>query len=162
MSGLLQFSFAGIRPEYDAYLAALVRSSLAAHQLDIPGTAYFDDALDHLSDYYKAPGRAYFVLLSRDTPVGGVGLAPFPGLENTCEMQKLYLDEAVRGQGLGYTLVEKVEEEARKLGYRNIYLETHTNLAAAIHIYEKSGYRRIDPPESVVHSTMDHFYLKAL
>ena len=162
MSGLLQFSFAGIRPEYDAYLAELVRTSLAAHHLDIPGTAYFDAALDHLSDYYKEPGRAYFVLLSEGTPVGGVGLAPFPGFDGCCEMQKLYLDDAVRGQGLGYTLVEKVEEEARKRGYRNIYLETHTNLAAAIHIYETSGYRRIDPPESVVHSTMDHFYLKAL
>ena len=48
------------------------------------------------------------------------------------------------------------------MGYRRIYLETHTNLEAAMHEYERSGYRRIERPASVVHSTMDRFYLKEL
>lgn len=43
-----------------------------------------------------------------------------------------------------------------------ICLETHTNLAAAIHVYERSGYREIHRPASVVHSTMNRFYLKQL
>ena len=59
-------------------------------------------------------------------------------------------------------MVSFIEDRAREKGYRNIYLETHSNLQAAIHIYERAGYRRIERPASVVHSTMDHFYLKAL
>ena len=55
-----------------------------------------------------------------------------------------------------------MEQEARRLGYRQIYLETHTNLQAAIHIYERAGYREIPRPESVVHSTMNKFYIKSI
>lgn len=29
-------------------------------------------------------------------------------------------------------------------------------------LYEKLDFRRIERPQAVVHSTMDHFYLKAL
>ena len=48
------------------------------------------------------------------------------------------------------------------MGYRQVYLETHSNLKTALHLYEKTGYRRIERPASVIHSTMDCFYLKVL
>jgi putative acetyltransferase len=41
-----------------------------------------------------------------------------------------------------------------------MYLETHDNLAAAIHVYEKAGYREIEKPEGVVHATMNRFFIK--
>ena len=41
-----------------------------------------------------------------------------------------------------------------------IYLEAHDNLEAAIHLYKKCGYREIDKPESVVHATMNRFFIK--
>ena len=49
-----------------------------------------------------------------------------------------------------------------ELGFHRMYLETHTNLQAAMHIYEKSGYALIERPASVMHSTMNRFYLKEL
>lgn len=153
-----------LSPAHDAALAALIRRNLKAHALDIPGTVYFDAGLDHLSDFYAAEPmkRAYFVLMDGDRLVGGIGLAEFLPFENCAELQKLYLDDSVKGRGLGYRLIGKVEDAARALGYRQMYLETHTNLQAAIHIYEKSGYVAIDKPEAVVHATMNRFYLKAL
>ena len=33
---------------------------------------------------------------------------------------------------------------------------------AAIHIYEKCGYKEIDRPKEAVHSTMNRFFLKYL
>ena len=153
-----------LTPEHDAALAALIRASLKAHALDIPGTAYFDAMLDHLSEFYSADPvrRAYFILMDDGRLVGGIGLAEIDLFENCAELQKLYLDDSVKGRGLGYRLIEKVEDAARALGYDRMYLETHTNLQAAIHIYEKSGYALIDRPEAVVHSTMNRFYLKEL
>ena len=152
-----------LTPEHDAALAALIRYNLKVHRLDIPGTVYFDAGLDHLSDYYSArPGRAYFVLLDGERLVGGIGLAEIGVFPDCCELQKLYLDDAVKGRGLGYELIRRVEQAARDLGYRRVYLETHTNLQAAIHIYERSGYREIGRPDSVVHSTMNRFYVKDL
>lgn len=147
-------------PEYDAALAEIIRGNLRKFHLDIPGTAYYDDALDHLSAYYRQSGRAYFVLLENGVVAGGVGIAEFR--DDCCELQKLYLADTVKGCGLGYVLIRLIEEMARALGYRSVYLETHTNLAAAIHVYERSGYREIPRPEGVVHSTMNRFYLKQL
>lgn len=143
-------------------MAAIVRAALKAHGLDIPGTAYFDEALDHLSVYYDRPGRAYYVLLEDGAVTGGVGLAQFEGLPGCCELQKLYLSPAAQGRGLGYRMIRFIEERARALGYRQMYLETHTNLQAAIHEYERSGYRQIPRPAAVIHTTMDRFYIKEL
>ena len=154
--------FVPIEPHQDAAMAAIVRAALKAHGLDIPGTAYFDEALDHLSVYYDRPGRAYYVLLADGAVTGGVGLAQFEGLPGCCELQKLYLSPAARGRGLGYRMIRFIEERARALGYRQMYLETHTNLQAAIHEYERSGYRQIPRPAAVIHTTMDRFYIKEL
>ena len=148
--------------ENDAAVAELIRTNLKAYQLDIPGTVYYDDSLDHLSDFYDDPGRAYYVLLQDGQVVGGIGLAEFDFFESCCELQKLYLRDAVKGRSLGYDLIDHIENRAREMGYRQMYLETHNNLQTAIHVYEKAGYREIPRPESVVHSTMNRFFLKEL
>ena len=157
-----EYRYEALTPRHDAAIAALVRASLKERGLAIPGTVYFDEALDHLSAYYDHPERAYYVLLKEDQVIGGVGLAAIPFFDNCCELQKLYLADEEQGQGTGYEMIRLIEEEAVNRGFRRIYLETHTNLAAAIHIYEKSGYREIDRPACVVHSTMNKFYLKEL
>ena len=146
--------------QYDPALADLIRASLKAAHLDIPGTVYFDEGLDHLSWYYSQDGRAYYVLLQNGAFVGGIGFSEFDG--DCCELQKLYLADAARGQGLGYDMITYIENRARELWYWRIYLETHSNLQAAIHIYEKAGYTEIRRPENVIHSTMDKFYTKRL
>ncbi len=151
-----------LTPDHDAAIARLIRENLKACHLDIPGTAYFDEALDHLSGFYDCPSRAYYVLVEDERVVGGVGLAEFSGFPHCCEMQKLYLDDSVKGHGYGYDLIRMIEEKARQMKYRQMYLETHTNLQAAVHIYEKSGFREIPRPDSVIHSTMNRFFLKDL
>ena len=154
--------FAPIEPHQDAAMAAIVRAALKEHGLDIPGTAYFDASLDHLSAYYDRPGRAYYVLLDGETVAGGVGVAEFEDLPGCCELQKLYLAPAFHGWGLGSQMIRFIEDRARELGYGQIYLETHTALQAALRAYERAGYRPIPRPASVIHTTMDRFYLKAL
>lgn len=155
-----------IVPADDATVAAIIRTCLEAYRLDIPGTAYFDPELDHLSRFYASrPGRrAYFVMEDADAAriLGGAGLAEYEGLGACCELQKIYLVESERGRGLGRALLDAVEGHARKLGYRRVYLETHTSLHEAVRLYERCGYRRVDRPATAVHSTMDLFYLKDL
>lgn len=151
-----------LTPEYDAAVAELIRTNLKAYHLDIPGTVYFDDGIDHLSSFYDHPSRAYYVLVEDEKVIGGIGLAEFEGFSDCCELQKLYLKGSAKGNGQGYKLISFIEDKARELGYKKMYLETHTNLQAAIHIYEKSGYQEIERPSSVVHGTMNKFYIKDL
>ncbi|MBE5919968.1 MAG: GNAT family N-acetyltransferase [Pseudobutyrivibrio ruminis] len=153
-----------IEPKDNLILANIIRDNLKANKLDIPGTVYFDENLNNLSDFYLAsPQRAYFIALDdNDNIIGGIGLAELGFMDDTAELQKLYLTDAVKGQGLSYKLIELVEETALNKGYNRIYLETHTNLKAAIHLYEKCGYKLIEKPKEVVHSSMNRFYLKEL
>lgn len=153
-----------IRQQDDAILAAIIRKILKNHKLDIPGTAYFDKELDHLSKHYDgATDRAYFVVVDdNDEAVGGVGFSAFPEMESCAEMQKLYLKEELQGNGFGYIMIDFIKKEAAKKGYKQLYLETHTNLPAAIHMYEKTGFCEIERPLCCVHSTMNKFYLAQL
>lgn len=149
----------------DAAMAAIVRASLASYHLDIPGTAYFDPELAHLSQFYGArpETRGYFVLKDGTGRVlGGGGFAEFQGFADCAELQKLYLIDEARGRGQGRRLLEHVQEQARRAGYRQLYLETHSALREAIRLYEQLGFRRIEKPQGVLHSTMDLFYLKQL
>lgn len=149
----------------DAQLVAIIRRNLEHFHLDIPGTAYYDPELDHMSRYYaqKPDRRAYFVVKDAQGRVlGGCGFAEFPGIEGCAELQKLYLADEVKGQGLGKRLVETVEAQAARCGYHRLYLETHTSLEVALHLYEKMGFHLIEKPASALHSTMDRFYLKQI
>ena len=144
-------------------VAALIRDNLKQFGLDIPGTVYFDEGLDSLSDYYGKEDRRYFVIEDdAGKVIGGIGFAGFDLMKDTAELQKLYLVDSAKGSGLGYELINLIEEKMREAGFKQSYLETHDNLQAAIHIYEKCGYREIERPKEVVHSTMNRFFVKGL
>lgn len=153
-----------ILPEDDARLAEIIRQNLEKKHLNIPGTAYFDPELAHLSRFYAAlpEKRAYFVAECGGEVLGGAGYAECSAFEDCAELQKLYLSDSAKGKGLGRRLMETVEDRARQAGYRRLYLETHSILDAAIRLYEWRGYRSIDRPPSVQHGTMDRFYLREL
>lgn len=154
-----------ITSDDDAVIADIIRTNLRKYHLDIPGTAYFDPELDHLSEYYGAypDKRAYLISVDNDgNVIGGVGFAEFEGMEKCAEIQKLYLIDDAKGCGMGKFMMDCAEELARSLGYENLYLETHTILKEAIELYEYMGFRLIEKPQSVVHSTMDSFYLKKI
>lgn len=149
----------------DSLIAEIIRTNLKKFHLDIPGTVYFDPELDHLSEYYNMlpDKRCYFIVTGQEGQIlGGCGIAEFDGFDNCAELQKLYLTDAAKGKGISKYLVQIVEDFAKKAGYKRLYLETHTNLEIAIHLYEKVGFRQIDRQESVQHSTMNRFYLKEL
>ena len=149
----------------DGRIAEIIRRNLEKLHLNLPGTAYFDPELDHLSAYYNenTSRRAYFVALDEQGKVvGGAGAAEFDGIADCAELQKLYLDDSAKGKGYGKELMGIVEDWARAAGYKRIYLETHTNLSAAMRLYEKRGFHAIEKPCSTPHGAMNCFYLKEL
>ena len=147
----------------DARLAQIIRASLRDKGLDIPGTAYFDPELDHLSAYYlsDSDSRRYLVLVDEnDLAVGGVGLSCLSWDPLCAEVQKLYLAGHVKGRGLGRTLMGALEREARAMGFSSMYLETHSSLKTAISLYRSMGYTEVERPEGAIHSAMDCFMRK--
>lgn len=151
--------------KWDKELAEIIRHNLKMHGLDLPGTVYYDPELDHLSTFYmeKPDKRGYVVLIDEEEHLlGGVGYAEFENIPDCAELQKLYLTDKAKGKGLGKMLVELVQEKAKEKGYKQMYLETHTNLAVAIMLYKKCGFVEIKRPDFVNHGTMDTFFYKML
>jgi GNAT superfamily N-acetyltransferase len=75
------------------------------------------------------------------TALGCVGLRPLS--EDRCEMKRLYVTPHGRGLGLGKALAERIVAEARRIGYREMLLDTLPSLTAAIALYEQMGFARI-------------------
>jgi len=154
-----------ITPEDNPELASIIRRNLEEYDLAVPGTVYYDPELDRLSEFYLADpeNRRYWIMEDEEgSVVGGVGLARFEHMDDCAEMQKIYLTEKVKGRGLGKLLVQKIEKTAEEMGFKRLYLETHTNLWIAVKMYEECGYRYIDKPAQVRHSTMNRFMIKEL
>ena len=76
---------------------------------------------------------------------GGGGIAPLAGGDDdTCELRKMYFLPSARGLGAGAALMARCLDAARGFGFPQCYLETLTGMDAAMRLYERSGFRRID------------------
>ncbi|MDT6980725.1 GNAT family N-acetyltransferase [Levilactobacillus zymae] len=153
-----------IQPADDSALYHIIQTDLQAAGLALPGTAYYDPELATLSQFYAAQAnRQYFVVVNAQRVVGGAGVAAYDAAHGVAELQKLYLRADAQGQGLSYQLIQHVAAFARQAGYRQLYLETHHRLAAALHVYHRAGFRPLPGPLRVAeHPTMDRFMLKDL
>lgn len=136
-----------IEPRDNAALARVIRKTLEEFGANKPGTVYYDEATDHLSDVFQIAGSVYFVAEYKGEVVGGGGIYPTPALpDGTCELVKMYLLPEVRGIGLGSVLIQKSLDWAREYGYRQVYLETMPELQQALKTYAKFGFEYIDAP----------------
>ena len=132
-----------IQIEDNVELARIIRESLV--EFDVPkiGTVYSDPDTDRLYQLFnEAPTSCYFVAEEDGVLIGGCGVYPTLGLPTGyAELVKLYLTAATRGKGIGKMLMDKCYEEAAKLGYTHLYLESFPQLAKAVSMYEKAGFK---------------------
>lgn len=128
-------------------IAAIIRNSLLEFHAARPGTVYFDESTDHLSDVFRTKRSAYFILDINGEVAGGAGIYPTKNLPaDTCELVKIYIAPPYRGKGYGQTLLEKCMNEAKKQGYKKMYLESMPELINAISMYHKNGFSNIPKP----------------
>ncbi len=137
-----------ILPEDNKALAKIIRNSLEEFKANKPGTVYFDESTDNLSEVFKTPNSIYFVAEADGVLLGGGGIYPTQNLPaGTCELVKLYLSNAARGKGIGKLLMEKCFTAAKDLGYKKMYLETMPELIIAVPMYEKMGFTYLQSPQ---------------
>lgn len=153
-----------IAPEDNRALAQVIRTALAEFGANKPGTVYFDPTTDALYELFLTQGSTYFVALRDKQVIGGCGIFPTENLpEGTCELVKLYVENAARGTGTGKRLLEYSLAWAKENGYTQVYLESMPELSKAVSIYEKLGFTRLNHPlGNSGHDGCDIWMLKTL
>jgi len=136
-----------IAPGDNASIATIIRSALEEFGANHPGTVYYDDSTDHLYELFQTKHSFYLVAEKNGELLGGAGIFPTQGLPpGTCELVKMYLKPEARNLGLGAEMIRRCMANARMMGYTQVYLETMPELAKAVTVYEKFGFRKVDGP----------------
>ncbi|TAF55584.1 MAG: GNAT family N-acetyltransferase [Sphingobacteriia bacterium] len=159
------FTLRPIALEDNASMARIIRDALTELGANKPGTVFYDDSTDHLFELFQAQERAAYWVAEKDgMVVGGAGIYPTDGLPaTTCELVKMYLSPAVRGLGLGHNMIDHCLQEAKAIGFTQVYLETMPELKQAVKVYEKFGFSYLQGPMgNSGHNGCDIWMLKTL
>lgn len=103
----------------------------------------YEDELQGLDKKYAMPqGRIYAAYVQEKL----AGCLAFHALsEQACEFKRLYVKPSFRGQKIARQLMDRAICDARKIGYRHVYLDTLASLKPAMDLYEKIGFAQIPP-----------------
>jgi len=158
------FQIRPIRAGDDAAMAAIIRTVMPEFGAGGEGFAINDPEVDWLSRAYARPRSAYFVVERDRTVLGGGGVAPLEGgADDLCELRKMYFLPAARGLGAGAAMIQACLQAARGFGFGQCYIETLNGMDAAMRLYEKTGFQRLDAPLGATgHGGCDRWYLLAL
>lgn len=103
----------------------------------------FDKEIAELPGEYALPDGRLLLALDGTKIAGCVTLRKIT--KDTCEMKKLYVKPEFRGKRIGKALAEYIIEEARKIGYSRMQLDTVPSMKEAISLYQSLGFKGIEP-----------------
>ena len=136
-----------IEPSDNPVIATIIRDTLKEFGANHPGTVYYDLTTDALYELFQKERSVYNIAAINGKIVGGGGIYPTDGLPgDTCELVKMYLLPEARGTGLGSQLIALCLEQAKANGFKKVYLETMTELKAALKVYARMGFTYLDGP----------------
>lgn len=100
-----------------------------------------DAELAGLPGEYAPPRGALLVADEDGRLLGMIGLRPLDG--STAEMKRLFVRPEARGRGLAKQLVAQLLEDAKRIGYDEIRLDTLPMMGDAQSLYVALGFRDI-------------------
>ena len=104
----------------------------------------FREELAGLPGRYASPRGRLYVARVAGEHIGCVGLRPMED-DDVCEMKRLYVQPPHRGHGIARGLVYQLILDAKRIGYRRMYLDTIETMDAAIGLYRSVGFVECDP-----------------
>jgi putative acetyltransferase len=127
---------------------AFVKWHLNRHVEDIHFTnKYFNPKdlareLASLPDKYSMPTGRLLLASYNDQPAGCVALKRID--EHTCEMKRMFVYPEFHGKGIGYALAKAIIDEAKKIGYSSMKLDTSIRQIEAQKLYQGFGFKNIE------------------
>ncbi len=110
-----------------------------------PSPESTDSDLADIESIYFQNGGIFDVLVNEENEIVGT-VAVHRTEDELCELRKMYLSKTARGHGNGKRLFSHAIDEARKLGYKRIWLETADALVEAKNLYTAFGFSPFEGP----------------
>ena len=153
-----------IQKKDNQQIAQVIRQVFIDDNFPKTGTAFADVQLDFMFEAYDIPKAVYFVVENKGKIIGGAGISQLENSkENICELQKMYFLKEVRGNGIGFQMIQKCIEKATEFGYKKCYLETLPEMLVAQKLYLKVGFEYLcEPMGTTGHSTCPVYMIKKL
>ena len=136
-----------IKPDDNVHIEAIMKACFAEFELPISGSSLEDADVSKMYEGFQSERAIYYVVEANGKIVGGGGIKQLNAGENIiCELQKMYFHPDARGKGYGKLLFDKCIQAAKDFDFEYCYLESHSELKAAIKLYEKNGFEYLDKP----------------
>ena len=103
----------------------------------------FETELKLLPGKYGPPDGMIILVLINAKVAGCVALRKIS--TDICEMKRLFVRDKYKGLGIGRRLTNMIIEEASKLNYHYIRLDTLSTMIKALDLYKSLGFYEIEP-----------------
>lgn len=126
-----------VRSLFSEYTDMLVSINPEFHlYLDIQ---HYNEEKENPSLKYALPdGRLYLDISDDGIARGCIALRKLS--DGKGEVKRLYIRPEYRGNGIATALVERIVEDARDIGYKELYLDTLPELESAVRLYKSFGF----------------------
>lgn len=103
----------------------------------------FKAQLKNLPKGFEPPDGILLLAKYDNIPAGCVMLRKLS--DDICEMKRLFVTPEFRGLKIGKALAQIVIEQAKKIGYQKMRLDTGTFMEQAATLYKSMGFNEIPP-----------------
>jgi GNAT superfamily N-acetyltransferase len=131
-----------IREIFWEYLEWASDAIFMAYQVSFDIHAILKQNMQALSQFMPPKGRL-LLCYPEERPAGIACLKPLTSTIG--EIKRMYVRPEYRRQGLGRLLLEKLLEEAERLGYEHIRLDSARFMTEAHALYRSYGFIEIEP-----------------
>ena len=145
----------------------MIRRNMAAYEEAGSVLASTFRRLETFAELYVAVGSCFIVARDQGRDglcIGGAGIGPLQGLspaEGLGEIRDLVVEPTYRGHGIGARLLKRCLDEAKRLGYSRLYLESTPQMEHAQKLFLRFGFRPVTTGASKIskEGVMPCYYL---
>ena len=132
-----------IKAAYDNLDAVRVLFREYVHELGVDlNFQDFEQELSTLPGKYAEPKGRLYLAYDHTEAIACIALRPFD--EHVGEVKRLYVKPSHRRQDISKILAENIIEEARKIGYQRLVLDTLNTMIPAMNLYKSLGFMEIE------------------